>query len=70
MEKEEEKLVESPQVDFEKRITDIESKIGELTNLKAELFDMLVSNINNSKKSETPKEEIVEAKKEKILEDF
>lgn len=70
MEKEEEKLEQSPQVDYEKRISDIESKIGELTNLKAELFDMLVSNINQQKQSETPKQEIVQEKKEKILEDF
>lgn len=69
MEKEE-KLEQSPQVDYEKRISDIESKIGELTNLKAELFDMLVSNINQQKQSETPKQEIVQDKKEKILEDF
>lgn len=67
---EEEKLEQSPQVDYEKRISDIESKIGELTNLKAELFDMLVSNINQQKQSETPKQEIVQEKKEKILEDF
>ena len=70
MKKEEEKLEQSPQVDYEKRISDIESKIGELTNLKAELFDMLVSNINQQKQSETPKQEIVQEKKEKILEDF
>ena len=70
MEKEEEKLEQSPQVDYEKRISDIESKIGNLTNLKAELFDMLVSNINQQKQSETPKQEIVQEKKEKILEDF
>ena len=66
MEKEEETLEQSPQVDYEKRISDIESKIGELTNLKAELFDMLVSNINQQKQSETPKQEIVQEKKEKI----
>lgn len=64
-----EKTVETPQIDFEQRISSIESKIGELTNLKAELFDMLVSNINESKKSETPKQEVVQENK-KILEDF
>ena len=57
MEKEEEKLEQTPTVDYEKRISDIEYKIGELTNLKAELFDMLVSNINKNKQSETPKQD-------------
>ena len=56
------------QIDYEKRITELENKISQMSNLKAELFDMLVSNLNQVKKEEpTPQ---VENQPKKIMETF
>ena len=54
------------QIDYEKRINELETKVS---NLKSELFDMLVVNINQTKQqSPTPTNQPEQPKK--ILEDF
>lgn len=54
------------QIDYEKRINELEAKVS---NLKSELFDMLVGNINQTKQqSPTPTNQPEQPKK--ILEDF
>lgn len=54
------------QIDYEKRINELETKVS---NLKSELFDMLVGNINQTKQqSPTPTNQPEQPKK--ILEDF
>ncbi|MBR4025707.1 MAG: hypothetical protein IKJ03_02005 [Mycoplasmataceae bacterium] len=54
------------QIDYEKRINELEVKVS---NLKSELFDMLVGNINQTKQqSPTPTNQPEQPKK--ILEDF
>ncbi|MBR2139209.1 MAG: hypothetical protein IJ966_07975 [Bacilli bacterium] len=54
------------QIDYEKRINELEAKVS---NLKSELFDMLVVNINQTKQqSPTPTNQPEQPKK--ILEDF
>lgn len=51
------------QIDYEKRINELEAKVS---NLKSELFDMLVGNINQTKQqSPTPTNQ-----PKKVLEDF
>ena len=75
MEKDQQEIIQQSQenakdqVDYEKRISDIETKISQLSNLKSELFDMLVSNINQVKKEE-PTKEVAPQQTKKILEDF
>lgn len=54
------------QIDYEKRINELETKVS---NLKSELFDMLVSNMNQTKQQEAPTKQ-VESQPKKILEDF
>lgn len=54
------------QIDYEKRINELEAKVS---NLKSELFDMLVGNINQTKQqSPTPTNQPEQPKK--VLEDF
>ena len=54
------------QIDYEKRINELEAKVS---NLKSELFDMLVGNINQTKQqSPTPTNQLEQPKK--VLEDF
>lgn len=54
------------QIDYEKRINELEVKVS---NLKSELFDMLVGNINQTKQqSPTPTNQPEQPKK--VLEDF
>ncbi|MBR2705550.1 MAG: hypothetical protein IKE91_08800 [Clostridia bacterium] len=54
------------QIDYEKRINELEAKVS---NLKSELFDMLVVNINQTKQQSPTPTNQPEAPK-KILEDF
>ena len=76
MEKDQQEIVQQPQqpqdnakdqqIDYEKRINELEAKVS---NLKSELFDMLVGNINQTKQqSPTPTNQPEQPKK--ILEDF
>ena len=79
MEKDQQEIVQQPQqpqdnakdqqIDYEKRINELEAKVS---NLKSELFDMLVGNINQTKQqSPTPTNQPEQPKQpKKILEDF
>ena len=54
------------QIDYEKRINELEAKVS---NLKSELFDMLVGNINQTKQ-QSPTSTNQPEQPKKILEDF